>query len=244
MLNLELARALRGHPQSLAADRNLSIDPSDSADEFWKHDKILLRRAFRGFSRIRIKEERGGRSTDCRVWRVDARRGEGACEPFIAKAGRRGDLQVEFDTYRDMVRDFMPFPFRAPVLESQFVKGGGRALLVSAFVTRAQRLDEYLAWATHPEHPVASIFCGALANSRRNSNIRKGISLGALYVDEQLRASRSIPESAIGIKPLLPSPQHLEAVARRAILSKRLSMTPEILWKKMTKSSANVPLRL
>jgi Ternary complex associated domain 9 len=164
--------------------------------QYYESDSILLRRAFEGFTRVKLTTEKGGFSKDCRVWRVDAHHGAGLCEPFVAKAARRGDLEAEFRTYCDLVRNFVPFPFRAPLLEAQFVKGATRAVLVSAFVSRSQRLDKYLAAVSSPELVMVSLFEGALGNWRRAA----------------VRETASLARASL----LLPNPKDLTSAFYRA----------------------------
>jgi hypothetical protein len=86
-------------------------------------------------------------------------------------------------------------------VEDRFIPGKDRALLVSRFVGRAQRFDEYLATATNPELVVASLFNVALGNWRSNlTNVT--LSLGHPYVDQQ---RRSAADASLGKKWLVPA---------------------------------------
>lgn len=229
VLASELARALRDHQTERPADRNLHIG-GEIGDEFWEQDQILLRRAFNGFTRIDLKQETGGRSPNCSVWRVVAEKGPNVLEPFIAKAALREDLEYELRNYQDMVRDHVPFPFRAPIIESRFVRGGVRALLVSAFVTRAQRFDEYLCQSLHPELPVATLFHNALANWRRHATLLRNVSIGAAYVSRQETATTEIPN---GTRPLLPDPQLVAQAYADCRAKKWKAKSPADLWKEL-----------
>jgi hypothetical protein len=166
--DLEFAEALRLHQAGPATNPNLQVTGHDRRDEHYESDSILLNRAFRGFNGIRLTQQTGGFSNDSRIWRIDARHPrDPTLEPFVAKTGRTGDLEEEFRTYCDFVRNTIRFPFRAPLLEAQFVKGGTRAILVSAFVNRSERLDKYLANVSSPELVMVSLFEEALVNWRR-----------------------------------------------------------------------------
>ena len=233
LLATELYRVLREHQTEPPADSTLQIT-GDTDEEFWEQDRILLQRAFNGFTKLHLSEEAGGRSQSCVVWRVEANKGPNVLEPFIAKTAIREDLVHEFNTYRDMVRDHVPFPFRAPLLESRFVKGGSRALLISAFVSRAQRFDQYLGQTTHPELAVASLFHNALANWRRNSTPRPRMSVGASYVAQQEEALR-VPaaETPDGVRSLLPKPEHLAAAYDDCQRKKLKSKSPIDLWNQL-----------
>jgi hypothetical protein len=216
----EFARALRSHQAGPAANTMLAL-PLDGHEqdydppENYELDSILLQRAFDGFVRLSMTPQPGGYSKDCKVWRIDAFNQAGRCQPFVAKAARREDLQAEFETYCAFVRDAVPFPFRAPILEGRFVKGATRAILVSAFVSRSQRLDEYLATATSPELVMVSLFDGALGTWRRNVE-SESISLGHFYIEQhKALAESSTPEERVK-KALLPDPESLTEAFNRS----------------------------
>jgi hypothetical protein len=194
----DFARALRSYDPGPSINLDLP-DPLPGHTRNYEHydsDSILLRRAFVNFTQVKLKTEQGGFSKDCKVWRVEAHHGTGRCEPFVAKAARRGDLEEEFRTYCDLVRNFVPFPFRAPLLEGHFVRGATRAVLVSAFVSRSQRLDKYLAAVSSPELVMVSLFEGALGNWRRAA----------------VRESASLAKASL----LLPKPQDLTPAFEKA----------------------------
>lgn len=229
----ELARALRGLEVELPADPSLTVT-GDCEGACWSQDKILIQRAFNGFRQVDLRVERGGRSRDCSVWRVEAHRGADEVQPFIAKAAIRQDLVYEFNTYRDIVRDQLPFPFRAPMLETRFVKGGCRALLVSSFVTRAQRFDSYLGQATHPELPISALFHNALASWRRRAKESRNVSIGAVYVSQQQQHEADLlrsPEKRIsGGGPLLPNPKYLQESYNECVKRRWKCVAPDVLW--------------
>jgi hypothetical protein len=219
----EFAEAMRVHNPGLAANRALNIQQLDSEDQ---KDDVLLRRAFSRFQDLILEELEGGRSDGCKIWKVEARHGPSiACEPFVAKAAGREALMEERSTYLHMVRDSIPFPFQAPMLDGMFVEGAERALLVSAFVNHASRLDDYLAAPSSPAMVIASLFEKALGPRRREFT-REHVSLGVRYVNEEATntASRQPRFS------LLPAPGRLisafeDAVARRSSLP-----NPTQLW--------------
>lgn len=229
----QLARALRDCDVEPAADSALAIT-GDTTGTYWAQDRILVRRAFKGFTKVHLHQEFGGRSQGCFVWRIEAQKGRDKLQPFIAKAALIEDLAYELNTYRDLVRDHIPFPFRAPLLETRFVTGGSRALLVSAFVTRAQRFDEYLSQAEHPELPIAVLFRHALANWRTAAKESRRVSIGAMYVAEQqqyatdrLKAPRKrIP----GGGPMLPNPDYLSEAHDHCLRNGWKCMSPSDLW--------------
>lgn len=225
------AGALRSHQAGEPASPKLKLPLPGHIQDYghYEADAILLQRAFNGFTELSLKPEEGGRSKDSKVWRVDACSENGPCEPFVAKAARRDDLQAEFETYCAFVRDSIPFPFRAPLVEARFVKGATRAILVSAFVSRSQRLDEYLATASSPELVMVSLFEGALGTWRRNpEGVR--ISLGRFYIEQQKsNAASSMANSR------LPDPKGLTAAFKKAQQSDKRLLSPSQLWKELAK---------
>jgi len=219
-----LTQPLAGHVQS---------DYGDQHRDDYDSDVILLQRAFNGFKNVTLTPQKGGRSKDCKVWKIEATRETDACEPFVAKAARREDLQSELETYRAFVRDSVPFPFRAPILEGRFVKGSTRAVLISAFVGRSQRLDEYLSTASNPELVMVSLFEGALGKWRRGAISNHG-SLGRFYVEQQKVAKECGASDAMA-KSLLPDPEGLAPtfeIARKADAS---VIEPSTIWSILAK---------
>lgn len=214
----DFARALRFH--DAGPPRNPEVElplPGHIPDyDHYDSDGILLQRAFAEFGRLKLIPQEGGYSKDCKVWRVDAYRSADApCEPFVAKAARRQDLEEEFRTYCDLVRNSIPFPFRAPLLEAQFVKGATRAVLVSAFVNRSERLDKYLAAVSSPELVMVSLFEEALGNWRR--------------------AATSEPVSLAGHSGLVPDPKNLRAAFRQSQKENKELLTPSELCDRLAK---------
>jgi hypothetical protein len=213
----DFARVLRSHQPGPPADPNLTLPHEGHTQDYnhYESDAILLQRAFSGFTRITLTPEEGGHSKDCFVWRIKASRDSDTCEPFVAKVAKRGDLEEEFRTYCDWVRNSIPFPFRAPLLEAQFVKGATRAILVSAFVNRSQRLDKYLAAASSPELVMVSLFEEALGNWRR--------------------AATSEPASLAKASSLLPDPKGLSASFTNAHKRCKQLLTPSQIWDQLDK---------
>jgi hypothetical protein len=231
----EFARILRWPEAAPPANPQLILpslrhDYEEEQRDASEVDTILLQRAFSDFTEIALKLQPGNFSPESKVWRVEAHSSRVPCQPFVAKAGRREDLQAEFETYRAFVRDAIPFPFRAPVLEGRFVKGASRAVLVSAFVSRSLRLDDYLATATSPELVMVSLFDGALGAWRRSAE-RQQISLGRFYVKQQeaLASSGASPEE-MARKSLLPDPKRLRPAFERARKHDASLPSPAALW--------------
>jgi hypothetical protein len=205
-------------------------DYSQSRRAEFETDGILLRRAFSEFNKVTLIKLDGGRSKDCNVWTVQTYRDSNPCEPFVAKAGRLQDLQDEFNTYRDFVRDYIPFPFRAPLLETYFVKGATRAVLVSALVGRSLRLDDYLIAASNPELVMVSLFEGALRKWRRTM-IAEHASLGHFYVEQQKEAAKLFGGDA-NSNSLLPSPNGLKTAYEVAKVHDNALPNPAEFWEK------------
>jgi hypothetical protein len=238
----EFARALRSHQAGPPANPNLTPplaghDQDYDPPEDYDLDSILLQRAFDGFVRLVLTPQQGGYSKDCKVWRIEAFSETGRCQPFVAKAARRDDLQAEFETYCAFVRDSIPFPFRAPLLESRFVKGATRAILVSAFVSRSQRLDEYLATATNPELVMLSLFDGALGAWRRNVE-SEYISLGHFYVQQHKALAESSTPEERAKKALLPDPDGLTAAFEKSRKTQQKLLSPSQVWDKLDRLPA------
>ena len=109
------AAARRSPPTGPPANLGLKLvghTPGAKEPDFdHQADAILLRRAFHDFTRLHLKSEAGSRSPGCRVWRIEAERGTASCQPFVAKAAPRADLQSEFETYGAFVAIRCPFPF-------------------------------------------------------------------------------------------------------------------------------------
>lgn len=230
------ASVLRAHDPGPAAEPSLQIDRSASKNAIRAADLILLRRAFGDFTRIVLADQAGGRSEDCFVWRVAAFKGDCQCEPFIAKAARRMTLDVEYKTYQDFVRENIAFPFRAPLVESRRVVGATRAMLVSMFVGRAERLDSYLARASHPELVVSSLFSVSLDGCRSTMRRASGTSIGRIYVDRQRNAARPPQDhyDEIPIPELLPDPATLFSSFKRANVSPKGLPDPAALWQRIS----------
>jgi hypothetical protein len=143
-------------------------------------------------------------------------------------------LEEEFSTYCAWVRDTIPFPFRAPILETQFVKGETRAILVSAFVSRSQRLDEYLAAASSPELVVVSIFQGALGNWRRFPT-RVDVSLGHFYIDQQRTSAAKATRPDNAPDALLGDPVRLTPAYEFARTTNQNLPDPQQVWTALDK---------
>jgi hypothetical protein len=226
----DLSQLLRSHDPGPAADESIQIKQKRGASSIARTDEILLRRAFHGFTHLELFEETGGRSEACCVWRVDAYHGPHSREPFVAKAAKRRALETERDTYNEFVLDRIPFPFRAPLIESRFVKGMSRALLVSMFVDRAQRLDRYLATATSPELVITSLFTSALQNWRGSMRLVRDKTIGAIYVDRQKTPETPAQAAHAGTR-LLPNPLTLGAAFERAKGRHKKLLAPTELWR-------------
>jgi Arc/MetJ family transcription regulator len=232
----DFASALRSHQAGPPANPNLRPPLPGHDQDYDLHDyesdAILLQRAFSGFTNITLIPEEGGHSKDCKVWRIYAYRDKDTYEPFVAKAAKRMDLQAEFETYCDFVRDFVPFPFRAPLLEARFVKGATRAILVSAFVGRSQRLDKYLAASSSPELVMVSLFDGALGRWRREATSEHS-SLGHIYIEQQKAAKSNATDARAN--SLLPDPEGLTAAFEKGRKVDNLLPAPPQLWDQLDK---------
>lgn len=229
---MELADLLRNHEPGPSVSKLLAIEPEAIRSELEPSDEILLRRAFAGFKKIRIVEEPGGRSSGCRVWRVIAEAGPPQREAFIAKTAPNSSIETELKRYTDFVHEQIPFPFHAPVVRERFVKGGKRSILVSMFVGRAQRIDEYLlAKGCNPNGVINSLFTDALGPWRTHSD-SVNASIGRIFVDRE-RNSRS---DAPGLQmSLLPNPANLASIHLKCQNAGKPVVPPEELYGRIAK---------
>ena len=207
-------------------------------------EKFLLRRAFysttnnRMFSKLVLHKESGGRSVGTKVWRVNAHLEDGRwCEPFVVKAGRPGAIREEFATTKNYVVDFVPFPFRPPISEDRMIVGTTRAMLVSMFVSRAQRFDHYVLAVKAPQLAVSALFDGPLRNWRASAQLSKSDCLGRVYVEHQKRFNDTIDEDERIGRPntaVLPDPDRLVAVWERAKEIDSAVPDPTALWRMLS----------
>lgn len=160
---------------------------------------VLLRRFFCGFHEIMMENLDGGRSGTGRVWRVDARHENGReAEPFLVKIGKRldedlalsewakppaGPLHTERDMYEVEVRNYVPFACRPSLAKGGYLEGANTVLLASMFVSRAQRLDDYVRALQSPEIALTGLFVGAMKNWRVTRSEQTG-RLGQMYVED------------------------------------------------------------
>lgn len=137
--------------------------------------KLLLQRAFNGFSTITLEPLTGGRSPTDGIWRVDASSTDDELRsPFVVKCGPRPSIDMQVRTYRDVVADRVPFRGCAPLCLERSVAGYRKRLSVSRFVERAQRLDEILIQpnCVGPGDIIHSIFSGPLHRWRAQPQMR------------------------------------------------------------------------
>jgi hypothetical protein len=165
-------RCLRLRPGP-APDQNLKIDYSGALEP---DTEVLLRRAFSGFQSIALEDLPGGRSVTDGIWRVDAKSTDAELRsPFVVKCGPRKSIDMQVQTYRDIVADRVPFRGCAPLCIDRSVAGFSKRLSVSRFVERALRLDVVLMNpdCANPEKIIGHIFDGPLhrwrASPRRQS---------------------------------------------------------------------------
>lgn len=227
----ELARLLREHNPGPPADPLISIDVVGGGDPLADDDCILLRRAFHSFTKLTLVSEHGGRSTDCRVWRVTAEGGIPRCEAFIAKTAPLLAVQTERDNYRTYVHDQIPFPFRAPLVSDRCVTGGVRGVLVSMFVGRAQRIDKYLASGGSPHAVITSLFTDALGSWRAHEEQSRA-SIGRILVERQQRPTSDPAALAL---TLLPDPNDLSAIRKECLKTDKNAPTPKQLFRRLKK---------
>lgn len=211
----QLLRACMGHQPGPSPNRSLVINPAEPPST----PCLLLKRAFSEFHRIDLESLEGGRSGGT-VWRIDAFKNDGQpSEPFLAKIGDPRALQHERDAFEAWVRHRVPFPCQPPLIKSKCLRGAHTAILTSMFVTRAQRLDEYVKAVQAPELAIAGLFVGAL-KCWRAVKVAQRLPLGRMQVDQARSGMRGgvLPqesslaeahECAKQINPAVPSPDAL-----------------------------------
>lgn len=143
-------------------------------------DDLLLRRAFGDFKLIQVQALTGGLSGACilrvRATTIDGRK----TMPFLVKAGPHRAITEEIDTTKQFVLDHVPFTNQPGLVEDRCVAGLDRRLLVSRFVEKANRFDDYLVQKRSVEKVIRSIFDGPLRNWRENAVTEK-VSIGMVY---------------------------------------------------------------
>jgi hypothetical protein len=226
----EVARACFDCDPGPAVHSGLTIENSVGPLE-----KTLFQRAFAEFDRLSLTLQHGGRSGSS-VWRVDADSKAGQrCEPFIAKIGPKRALQEERDTFRENVRDFIPFPFRPSMKAQGFVTGATRAMLCSMFISRAQCFDEYVCLVQYPELVVTALFDGPLRSWRSNRHMIKK-KLGRIYVERaEAAAVRDEEDRKFGRtnREVLPKKDRLAPAYALAKVGNPKLATPDHVWDRL-----------
>lgn len=180
-------------------------------------DDLLLRRAFGDFKLIDVQALTGGLSGAC-AWRVHATSNDGRkTMPFLVKAGPRRDITEEIDTMKQFVLDHMPFTNRPGLVDDRCVSGLNRRVLVSQFVEKANRLDDYLEQQRAIEKVIRSIFDGPLRNWRSNAVTEK-VSIAMVYArrvrgadDRHVAMLNAAHDLALTSDPAIVSPMNLLA---------------------------------
>ena len=158
------------HRSTRSPNPNLKIDPPKDI-ALTPSFEILLQRAFSEFKRIQLHPLHGGKSKTSGVCRVDAFDDYGQCvAPFVVKLGPRGKIGPEIYGLEDLVLDRVPFQFRPPLARDRCVAGADDRVLVSMFVDRAMRFDDYLEFGP-PVLAISSLFDGPLRTWRRQQDL-------------------------------------------------------------------------
>jgi Ternary complex associated domain 9 len=181
----EIADECSAHRSTRAPNPSLDINcPKDSP--LTSSFETLLQRAFSEFKSIRLDPLYGGKSKASGVCRVDAYdKNDQRVAPFVVKTGPRSKIAPEIYGLEDLVLDRVPFQFRPPLARDRCVDGADDRLLVSMFVDRAMRFDEYLNFGP-PVLAISSLFDGPLRTWRRQQDlVQRGQLLG--LAEEYLR---------------------------------------------------------
>ena len=157
--------------------------------------RILFQRAFADFAEIRVSPLHGGHSKATMVFRVEATNEAGhRTQPFVVKIASPSDIVEEITALNRAVVSYVPFPNRAPHIESRCVLGPKEGLLTSLFLEDAERLDIYLQKHS-PAGAINAIFKGPLRNWRRDVTAQKhSLNLGNEY-------RHVLPKTADGLLP-------------------------------------------
>jgi hypothetical protein len=152
---------------------NVEVIIEDPTNDSNPVQRTLLQRAFSDFRKITIQKLSGGRSQAVAVWKVCAFGDDHwQCEPFAVKTGKKREILEELAATVNKVSEWVPFPNRPPVAEARCVVGSQDALIVSMFVDRVFRLDEYLSQRSAPAI-IDSLFDGPLRRWRDNRLTQK-----------------------------------------------------------------------
>jgi hypothetical protein len=173
-----IARECAFHDPGRPVDRGVEIDdPSRSVKE---EHRVLLQRAFNDFKRIGVEKLFGGLSDVSGVWRIFAFDKQGhPSEPFVVKAGPERLITQEIEFTTANVVNHVPFPHCPPLVVDRCVEGATVRLIVSRFIDRATRFDEYVLFDS-PGLAVSALFDGPLRTWRRN-RVDGEVQLGADY---------------------------------------------------------------
>ncbi len=167
------------HDPGRAVNARLPIDDSERCVQDSEHE-LLLRRAFGDLSSISVAPLPGGRS-NAGVWKVLGVDKTGCCrQPFVVKAGSRRLIRDEIERTRANVAERIPFPHWTPLAEERCVEGHDQALMVSLFIERATRFDDYLA-VDSATLAVSAIVDGPLRGWRRHRKTGEMVRLGVEY---------------------------------------------------------------
>ncbi len=150
------------------------VEPIGNLSNVSKIDKTLLRRAFNDCLEVALEELPGG--THSKVWLARVKHQKGFLEPFAVKIASCESIESERENEFHFARELIPFPHRAPVVDSRCVNGTKTSLVASMFVERATRLDEYIS-SSSPKLAIDALFDGPLRTYLR-TRFKSTISLG------------------------------------------------------------------
>lgn len=173
-----------------------------------EQDKLLLRRAFSEYRQIRVRELEGGLS-GARVWSLHAVSVDGrTTNPFLVKADTGAAITSEINTMKNFVVDHVPFANHPGLVEDRCVSGTERRLLVSRFLERATRLDDYLSQGRPVETIAAGLFQGAMRRWRSNwtrSRIRSAPSTSAEFAAPEIATTQCCSRLTLSRRQSIPA---------------------------------------
>jgi hypothetical protein len=208
----ELARKCSDHDPGREVRKNLQIVGDGDLEQ--RH-RILLRRAFNDFDKIIVSKLSGGRSEAAGVWRVSCYNDEGwEREPFVVKVGSKQQIKIELLAHTN-ASGFVPFPHYPPVVPDRCVSGLTDSLIVTMFVDRVTRLDDYLRFNA-PSLAISAILDGPLRIWRGNRKSGEKMQLakefqrcGVIPKIDRAGDLQTSYEAAKVHKAQLPNPQDL-----------------------------------
>ena len=190
----------------------LALSPSIQLEQpLDPEELVLLKRAFEGFTAVRLERLTGGRS-GARVLRADAIQPAGPRPvPFFVKIDQRREVWEELVRYRQYVSDYIPFHLRPNITLERSLDGARYGIMVGTFFERCHPFLTCVP-TRDADAVVHSLFEHTLAGWRELGYVKDGRVSSKLF-------SESTGDDPVGTATIDP---HQAARARR----QGLRMTP------------------